>query len=84
MKRTIENYSKPTPIKWRKIGDYILVLQVLITAQAPAWPIADNIKVWIVSGVNFLGTSIKFWTNTRKEDGNSPVEEKTNGDQQSK
>lgn len=31
MKNLISNYWKPTPIKWRKIGDSILVVGTLIS-----------------------------------------------------
>lgn len=64
----IKNYKKPTPIKWRKVGDYVLVLQVFITGQLPLWPMPDNTKVIIGSVVNFVGVTIKFWTNTKKEE----------------
>lgn len=66
LKSMINNYKKPTPVKWRKIGDYILVVQVFITGSLPTWPLPENQKVIIGSIVNFIGVSLKFWTNTKK------------------
>lgn len=31
MKNLLKNYYKPTPIKWRKIGDSILVIGTIIS-----------------------------------------------------
>lgn len=69
LKSMMQNYKKPTPNKWRRVGDYVLILQVFITGQLPAWSfLPDHTKVIVGSVVNLLGVSIKFWTNTKKDD----------------
>jgi hypothetical protein len=68
MKNTISNYMKPTPAKWRKIGDFVLIIQAVLSANIPALPIAENKKIWAMLVVNLIGTTVKFWTNTKKED----------------
>lgn len=70
IKQVIDNYKKPTPMKWRKIGDYVLLLQVFVTGQLPLWPVPDQTKVIVGSIVTFVGISVKFWTNTKKDDDN--------------
>lgn len=62
------HYKKPTPLKWRKIGDYILLLTAFIDGSLPKWPIPDEYKIWIAAGVSFIGITLKFWTNTKKEE----------------
>ena len=68
MMKIFENYKKPTPAKWRKIGDYVLVLQMFLSANIPALPIPENTKLWVMLAVNFIGTTVKFWTNTKKDE----------------
>lgn len=36
MKSILKNYYKPTPIKWRKIGDSILVIGTIISTTCLA------------------------------------------------
>jgi hypothetical protein len=67
LKSMIKNYKKPTPTRWRKIGDYVLLVTGLIPVQLPMLPIPDNHKVWIGAASTFLGITIKFWTNTKKD-----------------
>ena len=78
LKSMIQNYKKPTPIRWRKIGDYILVITGLVQTQLPMLPFADNVKMYVGMAVNFIGISLKFWTNTKKDDDTLP-EEVNNG-----
>lgn len=77
-KQMLDNYKKPTPNKWRKIGDYILVIQVFVTSSLPTWPLPEHQKVIIGSIVNFVGISLKFWTNTKKhpDEGANEAEKK--------
>lgn len=57
--KTIENYNKPTPKKWRKVGDSIMGLGTAITSiaaitgQHPALIITATVLTWVG----------KTWTN---------------------
>ena len=84
LKAMINNYKKPTPNRWRKIGDYILLITGLIPIQLPMLPIPDNQKVWIGAGSTFVGITLKFWTNTKKTPDPEPepdIEQGHNGQQ---
>lgn len=86
LKTMMQHYKKPTPIKWRKIGDYILLTSAFLSGNLPALPFNDNIKVWIGVGINFVGISLKFWTNTKKDPDSETIPETTieNGSEQAK
>lgn len=82
LKSMISNYKKPTPKKWRKIGDYVLLVTGLVPMQLPLLPIPDNQKVWIGAISTLLGITIKFWTNTKKDP--EVMFEEENGNEQPK
>ncbi len=65
MKKLIENYKKPTPPIWRKIGDYALFSIPILEAQFAMLP--DDVEIspilkWSITTVLIL---FKAWTNTR-------------------
>lgn len=54
----MKKYYKPTPVKWRKIGDGLLAASAAISTYA----IADDIK-WLALASLGLGVVGKFLTN---------------------
>lgn len=64
----MENYYKPTPKKWRKIGDAILLGTASISTLMMGAPFDDktiSVTVWLLSVVGVAG---KVITNFFKED----------------
>jgi hypothetical protein len=55
-KFSIGGFYKPTPTKWRKVGDVLLAGSVVISTQFP-----DNPKMILVSSI--AGVVGKFITN---------------------
>lgn len=70
----IKNYYKPTPKKWRQLGDAILAVGVFVTsggllAFEQLSKIFDQKELKIIIGVSLiLGVVGKFLTNLFKED----------------
>jgi hypothetical protein len=62
------NYYKPTPKKWRKIGDTILLGTASLSVLIMGSPLSDHAKAWIVFFSNALGIVGKVLTNFFKED----------------
>jgi hypothetical protein len=70
----MKNYWKPTPKKWRKLGDSLLAVAT-ITAVGGIWQYdslkeiftPQELKIMIVSSIIF-GVVGKFLTNFFKED----------------
>lgn len=52
----VNGYAKPTPAKFRKIGDALLVSSTIVSAQFP-----DNPKIMLAS--QLVGIVGKFLTN---------------------
>lgn len=74
MKMSLKNYWKPTPKKWRKIGDTILAVGTFITAgslvaydQMKEIFTPQEVKV-IIASAFVLGVAGKFLTNFFKEE----------------
>ena len=61
--KMLKNYYKPTPIKWRKLGDALLAVSVTITGFA----MYENIQ-WVALTALITGVIGKFLTNFFKED----------------
>ena len=74
MKKILSHYWKPTPKKWRKIGDAILAVGTFVTAGGLlAFDTMQQIyspkELKIIIGVAFvLGVLGKFLTNFFKEE----------------
>jgi hypothetical protein len=70
----IKNYYKPTPKKWRQLGDAILAVAVFVTAGGlieydRLSQIFDAKELKVIIGTAFiLGVVGKFLTNFFKED----------------
>ena len=59
----MNNYYKPTPVKWRKIGDALLAASTTITTFA----IYDKVE-WLAYAALFTGVVGKFLTNLFSEE----------------
>lgn len=68
MKNLIENYKKPTPVFWRKVGDSILVASASLSTAVMGLPIAEHTKLYIVFALNVIGVIGKILTNLFKKD----------------
>lgn len=66
LKKIAESYQKPTPKKWRRIGDFALLLCIAIQPSIDAMPLQDiQLKEWLVWGFSTFLILFKFYTNTR-------------------
>lgn len=63
VKTITEKYMAPTPIKWRKIGDSVLVGTSGLSAIMMGAPIPDGYTIWIIFTLNVLGVGAKVITN---------------------
>jgi hypothetical protein len=61
--KMLKNYYKPTPVKWRKLGDALLAVSVTITGFA----MYENVQ-WVALTALVTGVIGKFLTNFFKED----------------
>lgn len=66
----IKNYYSPTPKKWRKIGDTILLGTASLSAMMMGSPFSETHKTWIIFSLNVIGVIGKVLTNLAKEDEN--------------
>lgn len=65
MRKLIENYKKPTPIKWRKIGDMVLLAIPVLELQLESLPVQINPMLkWSITCFLVL---FKLYTNTKVE-----------------
>lgn len=68
MNKIWENYKKPTPVKWRKIGDFALLMLPVIQGGLLSAPnVTESQKYWIGFIASILIPAFKFWTNTQKD-----------------
>jgi hypothetical protein len=63
MKIKLENYYKPTPKYWMRVGDAILYGCTALTPVVMGSPMTDNHKAWVVTVLGFIGVAAKFFTN---------------------
>lgn len=61
--KMLKNYYKPTPTKWRKLGDALLAVSVTITGFA----MYNNVQ-WVALTALITGVIGKFLTNFFKDD----------------
>jgi hypothetical protein len=64
----MNNFYKPTPVKWRKLGDTILLGCTSFSGLLMTAPLSDNHKAWAILGLNAIGVLGKMITNFFKED----------------
>jgi hypothetical protein len=68
----ITNYYKPTPKKWRQIGDSILLGTTALSGMMMGAPLSESGKTWCIFILNVIGVVGKVLTNLAKsEDGDS-------------
>lgn len=63
-----EKYKAPTPIKWRKIGDSVLVGTSGMSAVMMGAPISEHYTIWIIFILNTVGVGGKIVTNFFSEE----------------
>lgn len=68
MTKAWENYKKPVPVKWRKIGDFALVISTFLSGSIMGLPIDEHYKLWTIFVLNFISTCVKFWANSKKSE----------------
>lgn len=68
MKLNAKNYAEPTPKKFRKIGDSILLASVLLQAAVMNLPVSENAALWINFSITCIGIAGKVLTNFAKEE----------------
>lgn len=68
LKKLHDNYKKPTPVIYRKIGDSVLVLSAGLSGSIMGLPLPDHTKLWIMFAINVVGVIGKILTNLFKEE----------------
>lgn len=62
--KALHNYSRPTPARWRIVGDLALLLIPAIDGIVASAPdISDANKYWIAAGCTVALIIVKFATN---------------------
>lgn len=63
-----ENFNKPTPMRWRNIGDALLVSIPLLDLTISQSPLPESAKIWIkfIGGILLVGG--KFLTKLFHDD----------------
>lgn len=68
-----KKYKAPTPVKWRKIGDAILLGTTSLSAMMMGAPISEHYQTWVIFGLNVIGVFGKILTNlATTEENKSP------------
>lgn len=70
----LSNYYHPTPKKWRKIGDAIMLGTASLSAMMMGAPIHEDTKTVVIFVLNVTGVIGKVLTNFFKEDENTEIE----------
>lgn len=66
--KLLSNYHGPTPKKWKKIGDTIMLFGAGASTGVMGLPLPDNQKLWIVWGLGILTLIGKAVTNLATTD----------------
>lgn len=74
MTKVWENYKKPVPIKWRKVGDFALVVSTFLSGSIMGLPISEHTKLWAIFIIGFISTCLKFWANSKKDESTVTVD----------
>ena len=64
----MKTYYQPTPKKYRKIGDAILIGCASLSALVMGSPLTDNGKAWTTFILNVVGVAGKVISNFAKEE----------------
>lgn len=75
-----QRYWEPTPKRWRKIGDAILLVSTSLSAMMMGAPVEEGTRTWVIFGLNVLGVIGKVFTNFFKDEADTaaPVSDTTN------
>jgi hypothetical protein len=68
MGNLIKDYKKPTPVKWRKIGDSILLATLALSPMVMQLPLSEHQIIWVNFGLQAFGVIGKVITNFFKEE----------------
>jgi len=71
-----QRYWEPTPKKWRKVGDAILLVSTSLSAMMMGAPVEESTRTWAIFGLNVLGVIGKVVTNFFKDESEAPNEAK--------
>jgi hypothetical protein len=63
MANIIQQYQKPTPAKWRKIGDSLLLFTLTLTPMVMQLPLTEHQMLWVNFGIQAVGVFGKVVTN---------------------
>lgn len=63
MSTVTKKYYEPTPKKWRKVGDTILIFCTAIQPMTMTLPLTDAQRVWVNFGIGVTGVVGKIITN---------------------
>lgn len=66
--KMMKNYYKPTPKRWRKIGDAILLGSTSLSALMMGAPLSDHTITITVFILNVIGVVGKVLTNLAKDE----------------
>jgi hypothetical protein len=72
-----DNYKKPTPAKWRKIGDAILLGSSSFSGMVMGLPLSEHAQLWTIFILNAVGVVGKVLTNFFKDE---DIVQPVNGD----
>jgi hypothetical protein len=56
---SIDNLSKPSSKKWKKVADIFLYTMPLYLTTIMAVPISEDLKLWINFGITMLTITLK-------------------------
>jgi len=68
MKKLIERYDSPTPLSWKRLGDFALVFIPVVQASlgaAPEGVLTVKENFWLGFSLTTVLLLIKFWTGTK-------------------
>jgi hypothetical protein len=71
IKQHIIDYKKPTPVRFRKMGDFALLMLVTIQsaiAAAPEEILSTKQSYWLGTIMTLIVVGFKFWTNTQTDE----------------
>ena len=69
----IKNYYKPTPKKWRKVGDALIIAIPTIQPAIMGLDISLKAKAWLVLAISVILATGKFLTNFFADEPTSEV-----------
>lgn len=66
--KIFKNYSKPTPLKWRKRGDFAVITAIIMTLLKPVMDsnpsLVDEAEKIVPSIISVVMLLFKLWTSS--------------------